>query len=380
MAETKRDFYEVLGLSKGASTEDLKKAYRKLAKKYHPDLNPNDKEAEAKFKEINEAYAILSDDEKRAQYDQYGHAGMGGQGFGNFTNADVEDIFRSFFGGGGFGGFSGFGGFGNERANYPTKGGDLEYRLQIEFMEAAFGTSKEITVAKEDVCEECQGKGAQKGTEPETCTHCHGKGQVVQVVDSLFGRMQTMSPCPHCHGKGKIIKHPCHKCRGKGQYRQSKTLTLRVPAGIDHGETLVIKNEGLPGNNGGPKGDLYVRIYVKDHAVFKRERQNTYCSVPISFTQAALGGEIEIPTLEGNYKHILKEGAQPGDTITLKGKGIPYIKREQRGDHIITLEIEIPVNLSDEQKDLLKKFAETTTPKNYEKNRSFFSKIKDLFS
>lgn len=387
MAEAKRDFYEVLGLKKGASVDELKKSYRKLAKQYHPDLNPGDKTAEAKFKEINEAYAVLSDDDKRAKYDQYGHAGVDGQGFGNFTNADMEDIFRSFFGGSGFGGFGGFGdfggfgGFGSARANQARKGEDLEYRLQIEFMEAAFGTSKEISLTKEDLCEDCQGSGAEKGTQAETCKHCQGRGQVIQTINSFMGRMQTMTVCPECQGKGKTIKHLCGKCRGNGSYRQPKTLTIKIPAGINHGETLLVKNEGMPGKNGGPKGDLHIRVFVKNHSLFSRERQNTYCTLPISFVQAALGGEIEIPTIDGSIKYNLKEGAQPGDTLTLKGKGIPYInQKDLRGDHIVKLEIEIPSHLTQEQKELLLKFDASTTSKNYEKKRNFFEKLKDLFT
>ncbi|ADC90517.1 molecular chaperone DnaJ [Mageeibacillus indolicus] len=376
----KRDYYEVLGVSKTASDDELKKAYRKLAKKYHPDLNPGDKSAEAKFKEVNEAYAVLSDKEKRSQYDNYGHAGVDGQGFGNYSQADFADIFSSFFGRG-FGGFSGFGGFGGEgAARGPVRGDDLRYQLTIEFMEAAFGCTKEFNVTKEDVCEACQGSGAKPGSSVEQCARCHGTGQVMQQRQSILGIVQTVTACPECHGRGKKIKDPCPQCHGVGHYRRNKTLSVKIPAGINHGESLVLENEGAPGENGGGKGNLYITIAIKPHPILGRNGNDTYCDVPVKFTQAALGGKIEVPTIDGPVEYELREGTQPGDRITIKGKGIPYINRkDQRGDHIATIKIEVPRNLSAEQRKLLAEFADTCTAKNYQQHTDFFTKLKQFF-
>lgn len=379
----KRDYYEVLGVSKTADTETLKKAYRKLAKQYHPDLNPDNKDAEAKFKEINEAYAVLSDEKKRANYDQFGHAGADGQGFGQYSNMDFNDILSSIFGQG-FGGGFGFGGFqqGGGRMNRrPTKGADIEYRLQIDFLEAVFGCKKEISLSKEDTCPHCKGNGCKEGTTPKKCPTCHGEGQVVQEAQSIFGRMQTLSTCPTCRGRGEIIEEACAHCHGKGTKVQSKTLILTVPAGINQGETLVLNREGLPGKFGGPKGNLYITIQIKSHPVLERQGQNTYCTVPLTFDQACLGGEIKIPTVDGPMLYTLKEGNQPGDKITIQGKGVPYLNNSsRRGNHIVTLEVELPHHLNDEQKKLLQKFANSCTDKNYQKKTSFFEKLKDLFS
>ena len=301
MAEKKRDYYEVLGVSRDADEAELKKAYRKTAKKYHPDLHPDDKEAEAKFKEANEAYAVLSDPEKRKRYDQFGHAGVDGQGFdpsdfgfGGF--GDLGDIFSDLFG-------AGFGGRTSSRANGPVRGRDLRYRMDLEFMEAAFGTSKTINVSLDDTCETCKGSGAKPGTEVKTCGRCHGTGEVSERQQSVFGMMMTTRPCPECHGKGKIITEPCPSCGGRGRKRRNKSLTVNIPAGIDTGESLTLRGEGEPGLNGGPNGNIYLEIRVKPHEVLRREGSNTFVTVPVTFAQAALGAEIEIPTIDGPQKY-----------------------------------------------------------------------------
>lgn len=372
----KRDYYEVLGVSKNASEDELKKAYRKLAKKYHPDLNPGDKEAESKFKEANEAYAVLSDAEKRKNYDQYGHAGVDGQGFGGFGGAgfdiDLDDLFGSFFGGG-------FGGS-RQRRNGPQRGANLKYRMNLDFMEAAFGVEREISIKKEDLCDTCHGTGTKDGSAPDQCSTCHGTGQVNQRQQTMFGAVMTSRPCPTCGGKGTVVKDPCNSCGGNGRVQKTKSLSVKVPAGINEGEMLTARGEGEPGSNGGPYGDLYIEIHIRPHPVFTREGYHTYCEVPITFAQAAIGAEIEVPTIDGPYKHSLKEGTQPGDIFTIKGKGIPYINRSNmRGDHRFKVILEVPSHLSDEQKDLLKKFEDTCTEKNYQKRTGFFSKLKDLF-
>ncbi len=374
----KRDYYEVLGVSKTTSDEELKKAYRKTAKKYHPDLNPDNAEAEAKFKEANEAYAVLSDPDKRKRYDQYGHAGVDGQGFdtsgfGGFSD-DLGDIFSQFFGGG-------FGGRSQNRANQPTRGQDLRYRIQLDFMEAAFGTKKTINITLDDTCETCHGSGAKPGTEVTTCQTCHGSGQVFETQQSIFGTVQTARPCQTCQGTGKIIKEKCQTCGGKGTKRKSKSLTVNIPAGIDTGESLTLRGEGEPGTNGGPRGNVYLEILIKPHEVLRRDRYNTYCDVPVTFGQAALGAEIEIPTVDGPQKYQLKEGTQPGDVITLKGKGIPYINRNNvRGDAFATIDLEVPRKLSDEQKRLILEFDKSTSSTNYSKREGFFDKLKSLFN
>lgn len=379
MAE-KRDYYEVLGVSKSATDDEMKKAYRKQAKKYHPDLNPGDKEAEAKFKEANEAYAVLSDPEKRRIYDQYGHAGVDGQGFGGFGGAgfdiDLEDLFGSFFGGG----FGGFGG-GSRRQRGPKRGANLRYRMNLEFMEAAFGVEREIKIRKEDLCDHCQGTGTADGEKPETCSTCHGSGQVNQQQQTMFGTVMTSRPCPSCGGTGTVIKNPCPVCNGRGRRQTTKTLRVNIPAGINEGEMLTVRGEGEPGTLGGPYGDLYIEVHLKSHPVFQRNGNQTFCEVPVTFTQLALGAEIEIPTIDGNQSYTLKEGTQPGERFTIRGKGIPYVNRGgQRGDHVFQVVLEVPRQLEDHQKSLLQEFEATCTEKNYQKRGSFFQKIKEIFS
>ena len=374
MAEQKRDYYEVLGVGKGASEDDLKKAYRGLAKKYHPDLNPGDKNAEAHFKEANEAYAVLSDDEKRRQYDQFGHAGVDGQGFSGFNGMDIDlgDLFGSIFGGA-------FGG-GARRRTGPVQGANLKYGLTLEFMEAAFGCEKTITISKEDVCEVCQGVGAAAGTSPETCPSCRGAGRVQQQQQSLFGVTMVTRDCPTCRGTGRVIKTPCHACNGKGRKIKRKQLTVRVPAGVDTGDMLPLRGEGEPGDRGGPYGDLFIQFKVKPHDVFERNGINTFCDVPITFAQAALGADIEIPTIDGNVTVSIKDGTQPFDTHTIRGKGIPHKNRPStRGDHTCRFILEVPMHLNERQRDLAKAFDNSLEERNYQKRGSFFKKVKDIF-
>ena len=373
-----RDYYEVLGVDKGASDDEIKKAFRQQAKKYHPDLHPGDKEAEAKFKEINEAYSILSDPDKKSKYDQFGHAGVdpngfgGGGGYGAY-DVDLGDLFSSIFGGG-------FGGGSSRKRNGPSRGSDLKYRMSLEFMEAAFGLERDIQITKEDLCKACGGSGAQPGTTPETCPTCRGAGRVQQQTQTLFGMTMVTKTCPTCSGRGTVIKTPCTQCRGRGRMKTSKMLHVKIPAGVDTGDLLPIRGEGEPGTNGGPYGDLYIEFRVKNHDVFKRDGINTFCDVPITYAQAALGGEIEVPTIYGKEKFILKEGTQPGDTSILRGKGIPNKSNpNMKGDHTLKFYIEVPTGLSREQKQLLTQFNNTLTDRNYTKRSQFFQKFKNLF-
>ena len=374
-----RDYYEVLGVSKGASDDEIKKAFRQQAKKYHPDLHPGDKEAEARFKEVNEAYSILSDPDKKAKYDRFGHAGVdpngfGGGGGGAYSSYDVDlgDIFSTFFGGG-FGGSS-------RRRTGPQKGADLKYHMALEFMEAAFGCTKSFQLTKEDLCKSCNGSGAQPGTTPETCPTCRGAGRVQQQTQTLFGMTMVTKACPTCNGRGTVIKTPCTQCRGKGRLKTVKNISVTIPAGVDTGDLLPIRNEGEPGTNGGPYGDLYIEFKVKKHDIFERNGINTSCNVPITYAQAALGGEVEIPTIYGKEKYTIKEGTQPGDTITLRSKGIPSKGNpNMKGDHVVKLVLEVPTGLSREQKQLLKQFNDTLTDRNYAKSSQFFQKIKNIF-
>lgn len=374
----KRDYYDVLGVSRTATDEELKKAYRKLAKQYHPDLNPGDKEAEAKFKEVNEAYAVLSDPEKRRNYDQFGHAGADGQGFGGFDargfdfDLDLEDLFGSFFGG--------FGRSTQQKRPGPQRGANLRYRMSLDFMEAAFGTERTISITKEDLCDTCHGTGTRDGSTPDRCPHCQGTGQVNQRQQTLFGTVMTTRPCPHCGGKGTYVKDPCPACAGRGRRQKTKQLLVKVPAGINEGEMLTIKGEGEPGTLGGPYGDLYVEIHIKPHPIFTRDGYNTYCEVPITFPQAALGCDIEVPTIDGPYLFHLKEGTQPNETFTIRGKGIPHVNRNNvRGDHLFRVILEVPRRLNEHQKELLRQFEESCTDFNYVKRGNFINKLRDLF-
>jgi len=377
MAEQKRDYYEVLGVSRGASEDEIKKAYKKMARKYHPDLNPGDKTAEEKFKEVNEAYEVLSDADKKARYDQYGHAGVdpnfGAGGFGggfdgSFDFGDLGDIFGSFFGGG----------FGGRRTNpnAPQRGESIRMSIAISFEEAAFGCEKAVTVERYETCDTCHGNGCAPGTSPEVCPDCHGTGTVQVRRQTPMGVFATSSPCPKCGGKGRIIHQPCKDCRGSGMVRKKKTIQASIPAGIDNGQTISIRGQGNAGKNGGPAGDLLITITVRPHELFRREGTSVLCEAPITFTQAVLGAELEIPTIDGKVKYTLPEGTQSGTTFRLKGKGIPSINGRGRGDQYVTVYIETPKNLNKEQKEALKKFAETMGESNYEEQKKFFKKFK----
>ena len=378
MPEQKRDYYEVLGVSKGASDEELKKAYRKLAKQYHPDMNPGDKGAEAKFKEVNEAYEVLSDKEKRAKYDQFGHAGVdpnfgGGGGFGGFDMGDIDlgDIFGSFFGGG----FSGFGGQ-QQRANAPQKGESLRANLSVTFEEAAFGCEKELELTRTEMCDACHGSGCEPGTTAETCPDCRGTG-VVRIQRGAGGfAFSTTAQCSKCRGTGKLIHSPCKVCGGAGSVRKKKRITVTIPAGIDDGQAVSLRGQGNAGKNGGPAGDLIVGIRIKPHTQFRRDGTTVLYEQPVSFYRAAMGGELEIPTIDGKVKYELPEGTQSGTTFRLKGKGIPALNGRGRGDQYVTVYIETPRNLNKEQKEALKKFAESMGDSNYEARPKFFKKFK----
>ena len=378
MAEQKRDYYEVLGVSRGASEDEIKKAYKKMARKYHPDLNPGDKTAEEKFKEVNEAYEVLSDADKKARYDQYGHAGVdpnfGAGGFGggfdgSFDFGDQGDLFGSFFGGG-------FGGGRRTNPNAPQRGESIRMSIAISFEEAAFGCEKAVTVERYETCDTCHGNGCAPGTSPEVCPDCHGTGTVQVRRQTPMGVFATSSPCPKCGGKGRIIHQPCKDCRGSGMVRKKKTIQASIPAGIDNGQTISIRGQGNAGKNGGPAGDLLITITVRPHELFRREGTSVLCEAPITFTQAVLGAELEIPTIDGKVKYTLPEGTQSGTTFRLKGKGIPSINGRGRGDQYVTVYIETPKNLNKEQKEALKKFAETMGESNYEEQKKFFKKFK----
>lgn len=375
----KRDYYEVLGVSKDATDAELKKAYRQVAKKYHPDLNPDNKEAEAKFKEANEAYEVLSDSQKRKQYDQFGHAafenGGAGAGYGAYSDfGGFSDIFDSFFGGG----FGGFGG--GSRRNGPQKGRDLQKSITITFMEAAFGAKKKISILKNEKCEECGGSGAAKGTSPETCPVCHGSGQVSQVQRTAFGAFQTSAPCSHCGGTGQVIKESCKKCGGSGQLRKTKTIEINIPKGIDDGQTLTLRGEGEPGKRGGPNGDLYLEIRVQRDKIFQRDGYDVYVELPITFAEAALGAKVVVPTLEGKIELTVPEGTQPDAKFVLKGKGVPYLRGSGRGNQYVIVKLEVPKKLSQKQKDLLKEFDKTCEGSTHSKKKSFMETLKDMFS
>lgn len=374
MAEQKRDYYEVLGVSKGASQDEIKKAYRKLAKANHPDLNPGDKTAEARFKEVNEAYEVLSDSDKKARYDQFGHAGVdpnfgAGGGFdGGFDFGDLGDIFGSFFGGG-------FGG-GTRSRTGPQRGDSLRMGLTISFEEAAFGCEKEVSLERVEQCETCKGSGAAPGTSPETCTGCGGSGTVQQRRQTPMGVFATTGPCPKCGGKGKVISTPCKSCGGSGQTRKRKTVKVTIPAGIDDRQIISLRGQGNAGRNGGPAGDLQIVITVQPHQLFRRDGADVYCDAPITFTQAVLGGELEIPTIDGKVSYTLPEGTQTGTTFRLKGKGIPVVNGRGRGDQFVTVHIETPRGLNREQKEALRKFSDTLKEHNYKERKSFFDMFK----
>lgn len=387
MAESKRDYYEVLGVERGADDATIKKAYRKLAKKYHPDMNPGNKEAEVKFKEASEAYAVLSDAQKRQQYDQFGHAafeqgGGGAGGFGgfDFNSADMGDIFGDIFG-------DLFGGGRSRRANNgPMKGANIRASVRITFEEAVFGCEKQLELNLKDECHTCHGTGAKPGTSPETCPKCKGSGQVVYTQQSLFGMVRNVQSCPDCNGSGKIIKDKCTDCRGTGYISSRKKIAVAIPAGIDNGQSIRIRDKGEPGLNGGPKGDLLVEVQVSRHPIFQRQDMNIYSTAPISFAQAALGGEVRISTVDGDVLYDVKPGTQTDTKVRLKGKGVPSLRNKSvRGDHYVTLVVQVPTKMSEEAKDLLRKYdtamggnkAATDVKTEKPKKKGFMGKIKE---
>lgn len=368
MAEQKRDYYEVLGVSKDADDAALKKAYRVLAKKYHPDANPGDKQAEAAFKEINEAYSVLSDPKKRAQYDQFGHAAfdprMGGGSGGGFyegSAADFGDIFGDLFSGGGdiFGSFFGGGRGAQRAANAPMRGANVHATVRLSFEEAVFGCKKKITIDYKEECETCKGSGAKPGTSPETCPTCKGQGKIVKTSRTAFGTMQNVQVCPNCHGSGKIVKEKCTSCNGTGYKRVRKSFEVSIPAGIDNGLSVRMPQGGEPGVNGGERGDLLVECIVSPHPIFKRQESNIFSTVPISFATAALGGTIRINTVDGEVEYTVKAGTQTDTRVRLAGKGVPSLRNPKvRGDHYVTLVVEVPTKLNEQQRAALKSFDE----------------------
>ena len=373
----KRDYYEVLGVNKGASDDEIKKAYRQAAKKYHPDLHPGDKEAEEKFKEVNEAYEVLSDKEKKARYDQFGHAGVdpnygaGGAGSPFGQDIDFGDIFSSFFGG--------FGGRRSANPNAPRRGSDIETQLYISFEEAAKGCKKTVQYQAVSTCKDCNGTGAQRGTSPKTCSACGGRGQVTINQRTPFGVVQTSRPCDACKGRGKIIETPCRTCNGRGQVRRKKTVEVNIPAGINDDQVLNVAGHGNSGTNGGPAGDLHVYIGIRPHPIFERRGDDVWCDLPITFTQAALGATVTVPTLDGKASYDIHEGTQPGDVFKLKGKGIQHLGSKGRGDQYVKVVIEVPKNLNSKQKQLIREFDSAVSEKNYQKRKGFMDKLKDIF-
>ena len=387
MAENKRDYYEVLGVDRGADEATIKKAYRQLAKKYHPDMNPGDKEAEKKFKEASEAYAVLSDAEKRRQYDQFGHAafeqgGGGAGGFGgfDFNSGDMGDIFSDIFG-------DLFGGGRSRRANNgPMKGANVRTAVRITFEEAVFGCEKQLDLNLKDECTTCHGTGAKPGTSPETCPKCGGKGQIVYTQQSLFGTVRNVQTCPDCNGSGKIVKEKCADCHGSGYITNRKKIAVTIPAGIDNGQSIRIREKGEPGVNGGPRGDLLVEVQVERHPIFQRQDMNIYSTAPVTFAQAALGGQIHITTVDGDMAYDIKPGTQTDTKIRLKGKGVPSLRNKNiRGDHYVTLVVQVPTKLNEEAKEYLRKYDEAVNGKINDskqekpKKKSFMEKIKETF-
>lgn len=381
----KRDYYDVLGLDKNASEEEIKKAYRVYAKKFHPDLNPDDKTAEDKFKEVNEAYEVLSDSSKKSRYDQFGHAGVdpsyggggyAGGGFGGFSGfggGEMGDIFESLFGGA-FGGSSR-----SANPNAPRRGQDIDNNINISFMDACKGCKAEVKVNRMESCSDCNGSGAASGSSPQTCPDCNGMGQVKVTQRTPFGAISSAKACTRCNGKGKIINNPCTKCHGQGRVRNTQTLNIDVPAGINDNQQLQVRGKGDSGINGGPSGDLNVVVSVRPDPIFQREGFDINCEIPITYTQATLGDEIIVPTIDGKVKYDIAEGTQNGTTFRLRGKGVKKLNRSDRGDQYVRVYVEVPSNLSKKQKDALRDFEGTLNDENYHKRSTFFDKIKNAF-
>jgi len=370
---SKRDYYEVLGVTKSASKDEIKKAYRKLSKKYHPDIN-KEPDADEKFKEVKEAYEVLSDDQKRAHYDQFGHTdpnqGFGGGGFGGGGFGGFEDIFETFFGGGSR----------RRDPNAPRQGADLQYTMTLSFEEAVFGKETDIEIPREETCDTCLGSGAKPGTKPETCNHCNGSGQLNVEQNTPFGRIVNRRVCNYCNGTGKEIKHKCSTCGGTGKVKKRRKIHVKIPAGIDDGQQLRVSGQGEPGVNGGPAGDLYVVFHVRSHEFFERDEDDIFCEMPITFVQAALGDEVEVPTLHGKVKLKVPAGTQTGTKFRLRGKGVPNVRGYGVGDQHVIVRIVTPTKLTEKQKQLLQEFAEISgkVPQG-EQEESFFSKVKRAF-
>ena len=393
----KRDFYEVLGVDKSASEDELKKAYRKKAKQYHPDLNPGDAEAEKNFKEVNEAYEILSDPDKRSRYDRFGHAGVdpnagfggGGAGFDGF--GDLGDLFSSIFGGGfGGGGFGGFGGGQSRNPNAPRRGSNVETRVPLTFEEAAKGCHKTIEFPRIEPCDVCHGSGCKGDSKPETCPECHGSGQVTTQTRTMFGMMQSTKACPRCSGKGKIVKDPCDRCKGVGMIRKTVSIDVDIPAGIDMGNAFTVRGQGNYGANGGPQGDVYVIPNIKPHPIFERDGYDVYCNVTVTYSQAVLGGDIYVPTLDGKVKYNMPAGTQPGTRFRLRERGIQNVNNPAvRGNQYVTVVVDVPKKVTEHKKELLEEFDKEyiNKPKNdatgytesAAKKKTIFEKIQDAF-
>jgi len=374
---TKRDYYEVLGLDKGADEQAIKKAYRKMAMKYHPDKNAGNKESEEKFKELSEAYEVLSDSNKKARYDQFGHAGLGGNGHGGFEGhsgfGGFDDIFGDIFDM--FGG-----GFSNGRKKSgPQKGADLRYELGINFEEAAFGVEKEVNISRHEKCGVCQGTGAKPGKSPKTCSKCNGNGEVRYTQRTPLGQFVNVKTCDACRGEGTVIEDPCGECKGSGKIQKSKKIEIKIPAGVDTGSVIPLRGEGEPGAKGGPSGDLFIVLRVRPHEIFQRDGNDIICEIPITFVQAALGDDLVIPSLDGRIKYKIPEGTQSGTVFRIKGKGIPNLRGYGRGDLYVKAIVEIPKRLNEKQKDLLIKFGEIMGEEGHDQRKGFFDKVKNVF-
>ncbi len=364
-----RDYYEVLGVNRNASADEIKSAFRNLARQYHPDVNKA-ADAEERFKEINEAYAVLSDSDKRAAYDRYGQAGLNGMGGApDFTTVDFSDIFEEFFG---------FGGGSSRRRNAPRRGTDLSYAVSLTFEESVFGVEKEIEITRDETCATCRGSGAEPGTSPVRCTTCGGKGEVRQARQTFLGSMVQVTTCPTCNGSGEVISTPCHTCRGRGLERKNVKKTVPIPAGVDTGTQIRLAGEGQPGSNGGPNGNLYLEIQVKPHAFFRRRQFDIILDLGINVAQAALGADIEVPTLEGTAKLTIPAGTQPGKVFTLKGKGVPHLRASGRGDELVVVDVEVPTHLTAEQRALFEQLAKSLGSEVHTKEKSFFDRLKEV--
>jgi len=375
----KRDYYEILGIDKGASDIEIKKAYRKLAKKYHPDVNPGDKEAEARFKEINEAYSVLINPETRAKYDQFGHAGLDGNGgfdgfsgFSDFGFGGFSDIFESFFG-------SAFGERTTRRRSGPRRGTDIDQYVEIEFEEAAFGVEKEIRFERLEDCPTCKGTGSKPGKGETVCKKCNGTGEIRFNQRTILGQFINVRTCDACGGEGTVISDPCSECRGTGKVQKKVKLIAKIPAGIDDGQTISLRGEGNAGSKGGPAGDLHINVRVREHPIFVRQGNDVICELPLTFVQCALGSEVDVPTLDGSIKYTIPEATQTGTVFRIKGKGIPYLRGNGRGDQYIKVHIEVPTNLTEKQKEILRQFAEASKDEQHEQRKGFIDKMKEAF-